>query len=296
MAPSNPLPDWAQAALDPYLDRLKSQRQLSSHTIDAYRSDLSQFFEFSQRCGVAGLSGIDRLLIRRYLAHLDTRGYARRSIVRKASSISAFFGAALRRGEVSSDPSSRIGRPKSPERLPRTVPDRQLNALLDALPTETAIDLRDRAILELLYGTGLRVSELVAMRVADLDGDLLRVVGKGERGRAVPVGNPARRAVRAWLEEGRPQLVGADVADWIWIGIRGGRLDGRGVRRAVRARATTFPHALRHSFATHLLERGADLRAVQELLGHRDLATTQIYTAVSRQHLRATYDHSHPRA
>jgi site-specific recombinase XerD len=168
--------------------------------------------------------------------------------------------------------------------------------LLDSLPSSTPLELRDRALLEVLYGTGLRVAEAARLQVHDFAGDLLTVVGKGGKTRAVPIGKPARQAVDAYLERGRSHLAGKGAGSSLWVGARGGKLDERGIRRAVRSRAATFPHALRHSFATHLLEGGADLRSVQELLGHRDLATTQLYTAVSRQHLKRTYDLSHPRA
>jgi integrase/recombinase XerC len=148
----------------------------------------------------------------------------------------------------------------------------------------------------LLYSSGLRVSEVASLSVDDIGGDLLTVTGKGEKQRAVPIGAPAGRAINEWLSRGRGQLAGPGAGKSLWVGSRGGPLGTRGIRRLVQTRMATFPHALRHSFATHLLEGGADLRAVQELLGHADLATTQIYTSVSRHHLRSTYDNSHPRA
>jgi len=159
------------------------------------------------------------------------------------------------------------------------------------------IDLRDRAILEVMYAAGLRVSELASLKVGDVaDSDLLRITGKGEKTRMVPISRSARRSVAEYLEKGRPKLAGDQAYSALWVGARGGPLDTRGVRRVVQKRLGTFPHALRHSFATHMLEGGADLRTVQELLGHVELATTQIYTSVSRRHLRTTYERSHPRA
>jgi integrase/recombinase XerC len=151
-------------------------------------------------------------------------------------------------------------------------------------------------VLDALYSTGLRISELASLTVGDIGGDMITVVGKGRKTRRVPVGRPAQESLRRYVEEGRPRLVSSEAGRWLWVGLRGGRLDTRGLRRVVKNRMATFPHALRHSFATHLLEGGADLRVVQDLLGHTDLATTQIYTAVTRQHLRGTYDRSHPRA
>jgi site-specific recombinase XerD len=168
--------------------------------------------------------------------------------------------------------------------------------MLDGMGGETPADLRDRAVLEVLYGTGMRVSELVALRVPEVGGDLVRVLGKGSSERVVPLAGAARRALDDYLARGRPRLAAGSAGQALWVGTRGGPLDTRGIRRIVRRRLGTFPHAIRHSFATHLLERGADLRTVQELLGHIELDTTQIYTSVTRRHLKASYDRSHPRA
>jgi site-specific recombinase XerD len=212
------------------------------------------------------------------------------------SSIRAFYHDATLRGLVDSNPADGVAKHKPIERLPHTVPSRWLGSVLDGINGTSPVDLRDRAILEFLYATGCRVSELVSLRLSDLAADHLTVSGKGGKIRSVPVGLPARRALAAWLEQGRPLLVKSSSGTATFIGIRGSPLDGRGVRRVVRSRLGTFPHALRHAFATHMLEGGADLRAVQELLGHSDLATTQLYTAVTRDHLRTTYQLSHPRA
>jgi integrase/recombinase XerC len=161
---------------------------------------------------------------------------------------------------------------------------------------EKPLDLRDRAILEVLYASGMRVSELASLRVNDVGSDMLRVVGKGSKTRVVPLGRAARQALDAYVAKGRPRLIRDGAGEALWVGVRGGPLGTRGLRRVVQKRLGTFPHALRHSFATHLLEGGADLRTVQELLGHVELATTQIYTSVSRRHLKSTYERSHPRA
>ena len=167
---------------------------------------------------------------------------------------------------------------------------------IESIDTSTPEGIRDRAVLDTLYSTGLRVSELSSLTVPDVGGDMLTVVGKGRKTRRVPIGRPAQESLRRYVTEARPRMASSDAGRWLWVGVRGGRLDPRGLRRVVNNHLATFPHALRHSFATHLLEGGADLRAVQDLLGHTDLATTQIYTAVTRQHLRGTYDRSHPRA
>lgn len=289
-------PAWAEDALIGYLSRLAIQRRLSPHTVAAYRSDLGQFADFCQGLGLTSWHEVDRKVVRQFLGVLDGRSYSRRSIARKASAVRSFFADQVKKGELKHNPAAEVARPKLPERLPRALSSRVVRDILDSLPHATPIDLRDRAIIELLYSSGLRVSEVASLSLTDVGGDLLTVTGKGGKVRAVPVGGPARRAVADWIERGRGQLAGPEVPGALWVGARGGALDTRGIRRAVRKRAATFPHALRHSFATHLLEGGADLRAVQELLGHSDLATTQIYTSVSRHHLRSTYDTSHPRA
>lgn len=290
-----PLPGWAEPAVGAYLARLAAERRLSPHTIEAYRRDLSQFFEFCDRQRIDTPAAIDRRHVRRFLAHLDTRGYARSSVARKASAVRAFFADANRRGDLPGNPAEGLGRPHPGGTLPRSLPARTVATALDAIDSHDPEDLRDRAILELLYATGLRVSELAALETADVSrSDRVRVTGKGGRVRVVPIGQPAQRALTRWLADGRSRMAGETSV--LFVGIRGGPLGVRGVRRVVQRRMGTFPHAIRHSFATHLLEGGADLRAVQELLGHVDLATTQLYTAVTREHLRRTYERSHPRA
>lgn len=289
-------PEWAREPLEEYLGRCRSQRGMSAHTIDAYGRDLAQFFDFCSRNGIDSTSEVDRRLIRRWLAHLDTRGYARTSVARKSSSVRAFYTDALRRGRVDVNPAATLHRPKRPGRLPRVLRPNVVATVLDSITGEDPIDLRDRALLETLYATGLRVSEVAALTVSDVKGKgEVRTKGKGGRDRVVPLGAPAQRALENWISLGRPEMT-ATGSDALWIGVRGGTLDQRGIRRVVRNRLGTHPHAVRHSFATHLLEGGADLRVVQELLGHVDLATTQIYTHITREHLRRTYERSHPRA
>lgn len=297
VAPIPDLPVWAAEPVGAFLRRLEHERGLSPHTLDAYRRDLSQFFDFCDRYGLDSIDAIDRTVLRRFHANLLTRGYAARSVSRKASAIRSFYADALRRGSVDADPSASLPTRKQPARLPKALPATSLGAMLDHIDGDDPVTIRDRALVEVLYATGVRVSELAAMTVADVDGvDLVRVTGKGSKERVVPLAGPARRAVDRYLGDGRPALATSGSGDALWLGSRGGPLDTRGVRRVVTRRLGTFPHALRHSFATHLLEGGADLRTVQELLGHVELATTQIYTAVSRRHLKATYERSHPRA
>lgn len=292
---SHPItPAWAERGLTDYLRR--QDRRLSPNTVAAYRGDLNQFFAFADKEGVGSIDGVDRRIARLYLADLDARAYSRRSIARKASAVRAFYADLGRRGAVETNPFDGVARIRLDKPLPHALPIRSVLHAIESIDTSTPIGLRDRAIVDVLYSSGLRVSELTSLKLGDVGGDLLTVVGKGGKTRRVPIGRPAQESVRCYVELGRPGLVSTAAGDALWVGLRGGPLSPRGVRRVVRKAVATFPHALRHSFATHLLEGGADLRVVQDMLGHTDLATTQIYTAVTRQHLRGTYDRSHPRA
>ena len=290
------IPGWAEPSVSAFLSRLADQRGLSPHTIAAYRRDLSQFFDYCDRAGIRAIEDVERRTCRRYLAYLDTRRYARRSIARKASAARSFYTDASRRELVQHNPFDGVARPKLDRPLPHALPVRSVGAGIESIDDSEPVGVRDRALVETLYATGLRISELASLTTSDVGGDTLRVLGKGNKTRLVPLGKPARDALDRYVGGARSQLAGADAGIALWVGVRGAPLDARGIRRVVARRLATFPHALRHSFATHLLEGGADLRTVQDLLGHTDLATTQIYTAVTRQHLRGTYDRSHPRA
>lgn len=284
-------------ALEAYLQRCAIERGLSSHTIDAYERDLAGFDEFCARYGVTRLIDVDRTVVRRFVANLSTRGYAPRSVARKASSVRAFLADAARRDLITANPAEGVPQPKRPGTLPKSIPAGALGSLIDAVHGDDPVDLRDRAILEMLYGTGVRVSELAALRVRDVAaGPFLVVTGKGKKQRSIPISRMVDRAVQAYVGSPRDELLDGRETPMLWIGVRGGDLSPRGIRRLVHDRVGSFPHALRHSFATHLLENGADLRSVQDLLGHSQLATTQIYTAVTRKHLTETYERSHPRA
>lgn len=279
---------------------------VSQATIRAYRADLEAFTEWAERLGATGPDAVDRRALRRYLAYLGTRRYARRSIARKASSLRRYFGWLRRTGRLVADPSAGLSAPKGDGRLPRVLREEELRVLLDEPPASTsgddpAIRMRDDAVLELLYGSGLRVAELCGLRPADLDltQRTVRVWGKGSRQRQVPLSEPAVVALDAWLQHGRSALVTSETpADAVFLNRRGRRLTPRDVRRLLdrRALSPTHPHALRHTFATHLLDGGADLRVVQELLGHADLGTTQHYTHVSKERLRRVVESTHPRA
>lgn len=291
------LPMWARGPVEDYLDRLRHERRLSPHTVAAYRRDLTAFFSFADTTGASEIGDVDRRVVRRFVAELSGRGLASRSIARTASAVRSFYADAVRRSVLEVNPAEGVSSPRAPQSLPRVIPAATLAAALDQLSDQDPVTLRDRAILELLYGSGLRVNELARLTRRDVrNRAFIRIGGKGGKERDVPVGGAARLAIAAYLKEGRDKLAGPGADDALWVGVRGAVLDTRGIRRVVAARLGTFPHALRHSFATHLLEGGADLRAVQELLGHNELATTQIYTAVTKDHLKATYERSHPRA
>ncbi len=284
-------------AVDAYLDRCATERGLSMHTIDAYRRDLAAFTEFCGRYGVDTLDGIDRLVVRRFVANQSTRGYAPRTVARRASAVRAFLTDAERRGLLDTNPAAAVPRPKTPHTLPKAVPAGAITASMEAIDAADPIGARDVAILEVLYGTGLRVSEVASLTLRHLSDSRFMVVrGKGAKDRSVPIITPVRVALDAYLERGRPELVTPESGDAVWIGQRGAPMTERGIRHVVRKRVGSFPHALRHSFATHLIENGADLRSVQDLLGHSELATTQIYTSITRAHMSDTYERSHPRA
>lgn len=285
---------------------VQSLTGVSANTVAAYRRDVSAFISWAERGGHSGPEGIDRTTVRRYLAHLATRRYAKRSIARKAAALRRYFGWLRRTGAVDTDPTAGLGAPRGPARLPRVLRADELVVLLDQPPAgvdgdDPWVRLRDDAVLELLYGSGLRVGELCGLDVDSvaLAERFVTVWGKGGKERRVPLSAPAVEALDGWLRRGRPATEPhADAATALFVNRRGRRLGPRDVRRIIdrRAAAPTHPHALRHTFATHLLDGGADLRTVQELLGHADLTTTQRYTHVSKERLRAVYQDTHPRA
>ena len=280
---------------------------LAPASVTAYRRDLDAFVEWAGRLGLEDPTAVDRRALRRYVAFLTTRGYARRTIARHVASLRRYFDWLRRRGRIEVDPSARLSAPGHDGRLPRVLRRDEIEALLDDGPpptddpVEAALAQRDRAVLEILYGSGLRVAEACGLRPVDIDlpRSRLTVWGKGSKQRTVPLSAPAVDALRQWLDHGRAVLVDADTPDEVvFVNRRAHPLTPRDVRRILdrRAAGPAHPHALRHTFATHLLDGGADLRAVQELLGHADLATTQLYTHVSRERLRGVLETTHPRA
>jgi integrase/recombinase XerC len=291
-----------------FLRAALAERDLSPHTLAAYTSDLRQFAEWAARSRVLEVQGVDRKLLRRYVSFLGERRLARRSIARKASAVRAFLKWAALQRIIATDPSAGLKVPKLDRPLPRVMKEADVAALCELPPRDDPIGLRDRAVLELLYGSGLRVAELCGLDLehVDLSSGTMRVTRKGRKQRQLPISGPGRRALSAYLQDARGELLEhakqAPSTTAIFINSHGSRLGPRSVRslleKYLRADGMRHasPHALRHSFATHMLDGGADLRAVQELLGHDSLATTQIYTHVSSERLRAVYEQSHPRA
>ena len=303
------LPQGFALALVDFERFLTAERGRSAHTARAYVADVGQLLARAAADGRDELDQLDLDLLRGWLAAMTRAGLARSTMARRASAARTFTAWAARTGRMTHDPSTRLTAPKRERHLPTVLRAEQAAALLD-LAAVRADDgepahARDRAALELLYGTGIRVAELVGLDVDDVDLErrVLRVVGKGDKQRTVPFGLPAARAVRDWVARGRPRLVRAESGAALLLGLRGGRWDQRQVRTLVHdllreagLGVDAAPHALRHSAATHLLDGGADLRSVQELLGHASLATTQVYTHVSVERLRRTYEQAHPRA
>ena len=290
--------------VDRFLTHLSVERGFSPHTLRAYASDLARYLEWAARTDVDPIAVSHRQL-RRYLAELDHAGYARRTIARRIASVRSFFGYLLDQGIIGSDPSSVLMTPKLPKKLPRVVPDETLAALLEAPDPSTPVGLRDGALLELLYATGIRVGELVAIQTGDIDlaQGQVKVLGKGAKERIVPLHRRAADRIRQYVREGRPRLLKSEATDALFLSTRGRPLSPEAVRRILTqnlnragAAASVSPHALRHTFATHMVEGGADLRTVQELLGHIALSTTQIYTHVSVKRLQDVHRTAHPRA
>ncbi|ULE33098.1 tyrosine recombinase XerC [Mycobacterium sp. IDR2000157661] len=298
------------ALLAEFDEYLALERGRSEHTRRAYLGDLRSLFAFVATRGKdAGVSELTLPVLRSWLAAQAASGTARTTLARRTSAVKTFTAWAARRGITASDPAARLQVPKARRNLPAVLrQDQALDAMAAAKSGAQQGDplaLRDQLIVELLYATGIRVSELCGLDVDDIDMPrrLLRVTGKGNKQRTVPFGEPAQAALTAWLSQGRPQLRTATSGPALLLGVRGRRLDPRQARTVVHQTVAAVdgapdigPHGLRHSAATHLLEGGADLRVVQELLGHATLATTQLYTHVTVARLRAVHDQAHPRA
>jgi integrase/recombinase XerC len=320
--PPGPMPPAMTAALAAFERHLRSERSLSPHTVRAYVGDVRSLLEHASRAGAGAPADLGVGELRDWLALQHQSGAARATLARRGAAVRTFTAFAHRRGWLVTDPGPRLGTLKTRRALPHVLRQGEMAAVLAGLNqagrqaetvagidaasrTEAAVALRDAAVLELFYATGIRVSELCGLDEGHLDHGrrTVRVRGKGDKERTVPVGVPALRAVNRWLDAGRPALAAAASGSALFLGVRGRRLDPRTARRIVHDRLReagtirdTGPHGIRHSAATHLLEGGADLRSVQEILGHSSPATTQIYTHVSIERLKASYRQAHPRA
>jgi integrase/recombinase XerC len=303
------LPETFALLLGDYERHLRAERDLTDHSVRAYVGDIAGLLDHAHRLGLDSIDRLDLRTLRSWLAKQQTTGRSRTTIARRATAARVFTAWLARTGRTSADVGSGLGSPRAHRTLPPVLRADEAESLIRAA-AELADDgspvgLRDVAMLELLYATGIRVGELVGLDVDDLDHDrrVVRVLGKGRKERTVPYGGPAAQALDAWLQRGRPALVAEGAGPALFLGARGRRIDQRAVRTLVHRRIADVPgapdigpHGLRHTAATHLLEGGADLRSVQELLGHASLATTQLYTHVSTDRLRRAYQQAHPRA
>ncbi len=291
--------------VDEFLAYLGVERGLARNSIESYRRDLRQFDAFV--CGSAGLDllGVTQDTIMGYLAALKRQGKAGSSISRQLAAIRGLYRFLDREGRIERDPTTNLGSPKQERRLPGVLSMREVSRLLEMPVPSSAAGVRDKAMLETLYATGMRVSELVSLRVGDVNVDMgyVRCVGKGSKERIIPVGRVASAWVETYLRSSRRELVGSRNEKALFVNCRGRMMTRQGFWKIIKAYAAKAgidkgisPHTLRHCFATHLLENGADLRSVQEMLGHVDIATTQVYTRVARGKLKEVYDRTHPRA
>ncbi|MEO3744736.1 tyrosine recombinase XerC [Plantactinospora sp. B5E13] len=299
------LPPPFQNAVDEFAQHLARVENRSAHTVRAYVADVVSLLDHAVRMGCGDPGALDLAVLRSWLAQLRTLGAAPASLARRAASARTFTGWAHRTGRTDTDAGAALASPRTRRELPAVLRADQATQLVEAPVDDGSPEaVRDRVVLELLYATGIRVSELCGLDLGDVDPArrVVRVLGKGDRERTVPYGLPAQRAIDDWLRRGRPVLAGPASGTALLLGTRGGRIQATVVRRMIRRYTQTAnlprtsPHGLRHSAATHLLEGGADLRAVQELLGHASLSSTQLYTHVSTERLRAAYRQAHPRA
>ena len=295
-----------EQAIDEYLNHLRIERGASPLTVEAYAADLADYASFLDDAGVSDADRVDRDGVVAYESDLFERGYAVSSIDRHISALKSFHRFCVREGFARDNPAATVRLPAPPDKLPDVLSIEQVNALLDRQVGDGPLQLRNRALLEVLYGCGLRVSECVGLNMADcaFDEGYLRVVGKGSKERISPIAGCALEALTNYLDEGRPALVKpyAKPTSAVFLNARGGRLTRQSIHKVVAQAGLSIgvenlhPHTLRHSFATHMLAGGADLRVIQEILGHSDISPTQIYTHVNRTHIQEEYRHAHPRA
>ncbi|AKX94284.1 site-specific tyrosine recombinase XerD [Neomoorella thermoacetica] len=291
--------------VDQFLYYLVVERGLAENTLASYNSDLQQFLLYLEGAGVKSPRDVTRGLLVAYLVKMQQDGRSPATISQHLAALKSFYHFLLRERLVESDPTADLESPRQSKKLPQVLTVAEVEKLLNQPRTDTPAGLRDKAMLELLYATGLRVSELVSLNVdqVNLEGEFVRCLGKGSKERVVPMGQVACFYVRTYIENGRGKLIKRATEPALFVNHHGRRLSRqgcwkilKGYVRAANLKKDITPHTLRHSFATHLLENGADLRSVQELLGHADIGTTQIYTHLTRKKIREIYDHTHPRA
>ena len=273
--------------LNEYLSVIANLKNYSKHTVTAYKTDIDQFYKFINTSGTTNPE--------KFLQNLSRNNYSKTTLNRKIASVTAFLNWCSKTKQINVPDTSNLKALKTEKKLPNIMTSNYINTLLNEIPTSTTKEIRDRAIIEILYSSGLRVSEISNLKLNDIKKDLsLRVLGKGNKTRILPMTKQAYKYYELWLNN-RVNISKSDSGDFLFLGIHGNKISDREIRRIVKLRLGTFPHSIRHTFATHLLDGGADLRVVQELLGHTDPSTTQIYTHVSKKQLKEKYKRTHPR-
>ena len=273
--------------LNEYLSVITNLKNYSKHTVTAYKTDIDQFYKFINTSGTTNPE--------KFLQNLSRNNYSKTTLNRKIASVTAFLNWCSKTKQINVPDTSNLKALKTEKKLPNIMTSNYINTLLNEIPTSTTKEIRDRAIIEILYSSGLRVSEISNLKLTDIKKDLsLRVLGKGNKTRILPMTKQAYKYYELWLNN-RVNISKPDSGDFLFLGIHGNKISDREIRRIVKLRLGTFPHSIRHTFATHLLDGGADLRVVQELLGHTDPSTTQIYTHVSKKQLKEKYKRTHPR-
>ncbi len=273
--------------LNEYLSVIKNLKNYSQHTVTAYKTDIDQFYKFINTSSTTNPE--------KFLQNLSKSNYSKTTLNRKIASVTAFLNWCSKTKQINVPDTSNLKALKTEKKLPNIMTSNYINTLLNEIPTSTTKEIRDRAIIEILYSSGLRVSEISNLKLNDIKKDLsLRVLGKGNKTRILPMTKQAYKYYELWLNN-RVNITKSDSGDFLFLGIHGNKISDREIRRIVKLRLGTFPHSIRHTFATHLLDGGADLRVVQELLGHTDPSTTQIYTHVSKKQLKEKYKRTHPR-
>ena len=273
--------------LNEYLSVITNLKNYSKHTVTAYKTDIDQFYKFINTSGTTNPE--------KFLQNLSRNNYSKTTLNRKIASVTAFLNWCSKTKQINVPDTSNLKALKTEKKLPNIMTSNYINTLLNEIPTSTTKEIRDRAIIEILYSSGLRVSEISNLKLNDIKKDLsLRVLGKGNKTRILPMTKQAYKYYELWLNN-RVNIIKSDSGDFLFLGIHGNKISDREIRRIVKLRLGTFPHSIRHTFATHLLDGGADLRVVQKLLGHTDPSTTQIYTHVSKKQLKEKYKRTHPR-